>query len=94
MKKFHCAICMEVVQTILDEGFSATAAAAIYDECYSLWNEFGEVSIEYCDREGNCVAHELARQAVISRKSCTWVDEPPGFLIPVLMNDVTLFSNE
>jgi hypothetical protein len=32
--------------------------------------------IEHCDREANQVAHELARQAFISKDFCTWVDHP------------------
>lgn len=38
--------CLMVVETMGNGGFSATSAAAIYDESYSLWREFGDISIE------------------------------------------------
>ena len=46
-------------------GFSATAAVANYDEISDLWKDFGEISINHCDRSCNAVAHELARQALL-----------------------------
>ena len=75
-------------------GFSSTSAAAIYDDCSMLWSGFGEVSVEYCNREANEVAHELARNALISSSSCTWVDKPPSFILNALGNDITLFANQ
>jgi hypothetical protein len=55
-----------------------------------MWSGFGNMSIEYCNREANQVAHELARVAFSSGNSCTWVDEPPRFILSKLVNDVTL----
>jgi hypothetical protein len=66
--------CAQMVQTMKDGGFSATSAAAIYDDCNILWSGFGKVLIEFCNREANQVAHELARVSCISDSSCTWVD--------------------
>ena len=53
--------CMQVVTTIR-EGFSATTAAAVYDECLSIWMTFSSISIEHCNRDANQVAHELAKK--------------------------------
>lgn len=69
---------MQVVDTIRAGGFSATSAAAIYDECYAIWIDFAEVSIEYCNRDANQVAHMLAKNAFVSKFSCKWDDEPPS----------------
>lgn len=49
---------MEVVQTMHDGGFSATAAAAFYDEIVQLWQEFGEIAISHCTRSCNSVADD------------------------------------
>lgn len=46
---------------MLDGGFSTTASVAIYEDCNNLHNGFDRVSIEYCNREANQIAHELAR---------------------------------
>jgi hypothetical protein len=71
-------------------GFSATASAAIYDECIILGSGFCDVSIEHCNREANQVAHELAKVSFRSGSSCTWVDEPPRFILSKLASDVTV----
>ena len=57
--------CMQVVTTIR-EGFSATTAAAVYDECLSIWMTFSSISIEHCNRDANQVVHELAKQTLSS----------------------------
>jgi hypothetical protein len=71
-------------------GFSATSFAAIYDDCSILWSGFRKVSIEYCNREANQVAHELARVSFTYGSSCTWIDEPPRFILSKLVHDVTV----
>ena len=77
-----------------DGGFSATAAMAIYDDCFLLWSGFDSISIEHCNREANRVAHELARKVFSLKSSCTWVDDPPSFILNVLVNDVTTLSDQ
>ena len=72
--------CMEVVTTMQEGGFSATAAGMIYDECEQYWNDFNVISISYCIRECNSVARELARQALVGKSSLVWIDNPlPSF---------------
>jgi hypothetical protein len=79
---------MEVVQ-----GMSATASGPIYEECVQGWQDFGSISIDHVHREANTVAHEIAREAMASKLSCNWVDEPPSFILEALVNDVTLFGD-
>jgi hypothetical protein len=86
--------CMEVVTVMQGGGFSATAAGAIYDECYQYWEDFHSISISHCSRDCNVVAHELARQTLIGKISLVWIDEPPTFVRRLLVNDVTILSNE
>jgi ribonuclease HI len=82
--------CAQVVETMKQGGFSATASAAIYDDCIILWSGFGVVSVEFCNREANHVAHELARISFRSGSTCIWVDEPPSFILSKLVSDVTI----
>jgi len=88
------ADCMMVVETTKEESFPATSEAPIYDDCYNMWRDFVDVSIEHCHRDANRVAHEIARRCFISRQSCIWVDEPPSFLLEFFMNDVTILMNQ
>lgn len=84
--------CMEVVEIMENAGFTANSAVAVYDECNIVWSGFQEISIEHLSREANQVAHELARQAMISKVNCIWDDDPPGFIVHLLSNDVTIFD--
>lgn len=84
--------CVEVVETMKQDGISATASAPIYDECFILWQDFVSICIDHCNREANCAAHELAREAMKSKLSCNWVDEPPSFILGALANDVTIIQ--
>ena len=76
-----------------DGRFTANLAAAIYDECITIWLGFQKISIEHCRRETNqVVAHELAKQAIISKIYCIWEDDPPRFVVDLLSNDVTVLD--
>jgi hypothetical protein len=74
-----------------EEGHSSGVAAAIFDDCYHLASEFPKTIFEHSFRESNCVAHELARVAR-GTSSHVWFDDPPNFLLPMLLNDVTLIN--
>jgi hypothetical protein len=84
--------CIEVVQIMKDGGVSANSAVAIYDDCNIIWSGFHDISIEHCRREANQVAHNLARRARQYKQNCTWVDEPPSFVLDSLMNNVTILN--
>ena len=86
--------CMQVVSTMRDDGFSATTAAAVYDDCFKLWQEFSLISIEHCNRDANQVAHELARNSFLNRSSCIWADEPPNFIFATLAKDAILIHDQ
>jgi hypothetical protein len=83
----------EVVQTRNDGGFSGTAATSIFYDCNLLSSGFSKVNFEYCPREANIVAHELAKSSFqSSSSSCTWDDDPPSFILPFLINDISVFD--
>jgi hypothetical protein len=46
----------------------------------------------HCPREANQVAHELAKFADTTRENRVWEGDPPDFILPFVMNDVTLFT--
>jgi hypothetical protein len=57
-----------------------------------VWNGFQEIFIEHLSREANQVAHELARQAMISKANYIYDDDLSGFIVQLLSNDVTIFD--
>jgi ribonuclease HI len=64
--------------------------SAIFADCVDLASHIGRVEYGHCHREANEVAHELARASYADRNSCNWLVEPPSFIIPMLINDVTI----
>ena len=42
--------------------------------------------------EANQVAHELARQAMLTKENCIWDDDPPSFILQLVSDDVTIFD--
>jgi hypothetical protein len=64
-------------------------SSAIFADCVDLVVLIGNASFKHCPMEANEVAHVLARECFASKLSCNWVDEPPGFLMEKLINDVT-----
>ena len=68
-------------------GFTANSAAAIYDECTTVWSGFQDIFIEHLWRAPNQVAHELDRQAIIIKENYIW-DHDPSFITHFLSSDV------
>ncbi|KAE8808644.1 hypothetical protein D1007_14715 [Hordeum vulgare] len=85
--------CQDVIDTMLLDGNSLGPAAAVYEECSFLAKNFVLIQFAFCPREANVVAHTLAR-FVEPTRTIKWMEEPPGFLIDTLANDVTAFSHE
>jgi hypothetical protein len=77
---------------VLDSGFSATSSAEIFDDCKLLNFGFRDITFKHCNREANIGAHELARYSFIQHFDSFWDDVPPRFLLPKLINDVTVFE--
>jgi ribonuclease HI len=73
--------CMEVVMITQDEGFIANSAAAIYDECNTIWSGFQDIKIGHCNREANQAAHNLARRVMQVKQNCMRDDDTPSFLL-------------
>jgi hypothetical protein len=77
---------MESDSTEIVEACNGTKAwwgesAAILTDCVDLALLLNLGSFQYCPREANKVAHELARDCFASNISSSWVDEPPDFII-------------
>ncbi|KAE8798430.1 hypothetical protein D1007_26294 [Hordeum vulgare] len=82
--------CQDVIDTMLLDGNSLGPTD---EECSFLAKNFSLIQFAFCPREANMVAHSLARFAEPTR-TIKWMEEPPGFLIDTLANDVSVFSHE
>jgi hypothetical protein len=62
--------------------------------CNIISSRFNQVKFQHCHREANSVAHEIARNSFQLNLSCIWDDDPPSFVLPFLINDVSVFENQ
>ena len=67
------------------------ASAAIFVDCVDFVAAIGKVEFKPCPREANQTA--LPRFRFLNYLSCNWVEEPPGFLLNKLVNDVTIVDD-
>jgi hypothetical protein len=49
---------------------------------------FSKCEFSFCNREANDVANRLSREA--GSLPTVWVDEPPKFIVALLIDDVTI----
>ena len=64
------------------------AAATIFAECVDLATSIGRVKFRHIPRKANSVAHEIASYSFCNQNSVSWINEPPGWLMRTLINDV------
>jgi ribonuclease HI len=70
---------LETIQALTGEQRWWSSSVAIYADCVDFVSRIGQVSFRFCPREGNQVAHELARYSFSKNISCNWTDDPLAF---------------
>ena len=68
----------QVIDTMIEGGFSATSSAAIFD-CKIMASGFREIMFENYNREANEVTHELASHSFSEYLDCIWDNDPLAF---------------
>jgi ribonuclease HI len=81
---------LEVIQLCSGAERIWNEAIAIYADILTQVGFIGNVEFMHTGRDTNAAAHELARNCFDTNSSCIWVDEPPSFMLQVLLNDVTV----
>jgi hypothetical protein len=79
--------CLEVVQAVAAPSEFRGVSAVVYDDCRHLLLMLGMATLQHCPREANGAAHELARYGSTQGCRVFWFDDPPPFLIPVMVED-------
>jgi hypothetical protein len=79
---------LEVVQAVLNPCEYGAIGAVVIDDCQKKISEFSRATIVHCNREVNVAVHELARFSFRERLQGAWFDEPPEFLIPLIVEDM------
>jgi hypothetical protein len=79
----------EVVDAIKEPDQYRIAGMPYLDECREIVAGFASTRLNHCAREVNKAADAIARSVVDSEYSF-WIDDPPLFLYPQLVDDVTI----
>jgi hypothetical protein len=85
---------LEVVNIFLGQDLTWNDASAVYAEIVTCAGVIGKVEFNHCGRNLNKVTHSPARECFISKVSCSWIDEPPSYMLQSLLNDITLVDNQ
>jgi hypothetical protein len=65
---------------------------AILADCFQISQRIGLISFKHCPREGNKVAHNLARLSYDSGNFVLWDGDPPPSVLRDVINDVSVFE--
>lgn len=82
--------CLKVLKDAKGENEIRAPYSAIIEDCFHIAHEIPLVSFQHCPREANNLAHQLARHGYDSQLFISWEDEPPDFLVPHVLKDVTI----
>jgi ribonuclease HI len=67
---------LEVIQLCAGEERIWNDSTTIYAKIMTCAGSIGVVDFMHYRRQMNKVAHDIARDSFLSRRSCTWIDEP------------------
>ena len=80
---------LEIIEACNGEKDIREPYSALLADCFQVSHEIPTVKLLYCPRESNTFAHFIARHAYDMQLEFSCEDEPPGFLLPHVMKDVT-----
>ena len=66
--------------------------SAILDDCFMRTHSFNSIGFQHCPREANKVAHHLEKVSFESNYVISWDGDPPGFIMPFAIHDVTILN--
>ncbi|XP_075662978.1 uncharacterized protein LOC142632468 [Castanea sativa] len=77
-----------IVQAVNNKGENLTMFGYVIKEIQDSCSSFSRISFQQVRREGNKLAHSLARRAVVSADTDVWVEELPTDLEDVFQMDL------
>jgi ribonuclease HI len=84
---------LELVQACNGETDILSPYAAILADCFAIASKIDNISFNHCQREANQVAHQMAKYSYDTKESHAWDGDPPDFILPFIIRDVTLLTN-
>ncbi|KAK1615866.1 hypothetical protein QYE76_021383 [Lolium multiflorum] len=80
---------LDVVEAVKEPDLHRIVGMPFLDECRAIVAGFASTLLNHCPREANKAAHALAK-SVEDNERIVWIDDPPLFLYPQLVDDVTI----
>nr|POE71608.1 putative ribonuclease h protein [Quercus suber] len=81
-----------LVKALREDTEFLSAVGLVLDEIRRKVNFFNELHYSHVKREGNIVAHKLARHAISVSDVVVWMEDVPPLLFPVVLADIAGFS--
>ncbi|XP_065630503.1 uncharacterized protein LOC136067946 [Quercus suber] len=81
-----------LVMALRDDTEFFSTVGLVLDEIRHKVNFFNELHYSHVKREGNIVAHKLARHAICVSDVVVWMGDVPVLLFPVVLADIASFS--
>ena len=69
-----------------------SAVGLVLDKIRHKVNFFNELHFSHIKREGNIVAHKLARHAIYVSDVVVWMENVPPLLFPVILAEIASFT--
>ena len=79
---------MVVFNAVSETSSPPSSIATVIYGSVSISHEFHHVDFSYVRRQGNCLAHLLAKHALGIDDFSIWIEEVPCFLQQALLKDV------
>jgi hypothetical protein len=80
-----------VAEAFINSEQNRAVGLAFNDECRSILAGFDAARVHNCPREMNQAADVIAKSVEDRENSC-WFDDPPPFLYPQRVDDVTVIE--
>ena len=69
--------------------YSATLA-----DCFAKAKMIEGATFTFCRREANQLAHQIAKHSYDNQLEFSWDGDPPSFILPLVINDLTLLNEQ
>ena len=86
--------CLEVINACNGDLDIQAPYSAILADCFHYAHEISSIRFQHYPREANTLAHTLARHVFESNVMYWWDDDPPSFLLPHVLKDVSLLKSK
>ncbi|GLT91732.1 hypothetical protein SLE2022_096050 [Rubroshorea leprosula] len=85
------AACVVSAVSAIDRG-GLSELEMIFDDCRMLLSSLDDCSVRHVRREGNSVAHELAKRALTNEDDEYWAEELPSNIMQCVAEDLRRLS--